>query len=117
MDIEFILNDALNKALITERIKPPFSSNKISEFVSGYIKDLNDSINEITDKEVQSQLCFLSGVSNSLSKVEYQKLVNDFLVHTEEEDKTKPNWQTRNNVPILHNSLNKFYIWLCKNYW
>ena len=73
--------------------------------------------NKITDKEAQTELCFLFGVTNSLSKIDYQKLANAFLVQTEEEDKTKPKWQTRNNVPILHNSLNEFYRWMCKNYW
>ena len=73
--------------------------------------------NKITDREAQTELCFLFGVTNSLSKLDYQKLVNDFLIQTEEEDKTKPKWQTKNNVPILLNSLNEFYRWLCKNYW
>jgi len=73
--------------------------------------------NKITYKEAQAELCFLFGVTNSLPKAEFQKIANDFLVQTEEEDKTKPKWQTKNNVPILHNSLNEFYRWLCKNYW
>lgn len=38
MDIEFILNDALNKALITDRIKGVPSSNKIADFVSKYVE-------------------------------------------------------------------------------
>ena len=38
MDIEFILNDALNKALITNRIKGVPSSNKIADFVSKYVE-------------------------------------------------------------------------------
>ena len=38
MDIEYILNDALNKALITDRIKGVPSSNKIADFVSKYIE-------------------------------------------------------------------------------
>jgi|LauGreDrversion4_2_1035121.scaffolds.fasta_scaffold595800_2 hypothetical protein len=52
-----------------------------------------------------------------MNKEEFQKLVNDFLVQTEEEDKTKPAWETKNHVPVLHGSLNEFYIWLTKNYW
>jgi hypothetical protein len=52
-----------------------------------------------------------------MNKEEFQKLANDFLVQTEEEDKTKPVWETKNHLPILHSSLNEFYIWLTKNYW
>jgi len=52
-----------------------------------------------------------------MNKEEFQNLVNDFLVQTEEEDKTKPVWETKNHVPVLHGSLNEFYIWLTKNYW
>ncbi|MEA3317696.1 MAG: hypothetical protein U9R54_07030 [Bacteroidota bacterium] len=72
---------------------------------------------EQTDNELTEKLLSLFSATNSLSKIKYQKLVNDFLLQTEEEDKTKPKWQTKNNVPILHNSLNEFYKWLCKNYW
>jgi hypothetical protein len=39
MDIKFILNDALNKALITERIKGVPSSNKIADFVNKYMEN------------------------------------------------------------------------------
>ena len=80
--------------------------------ISNKLKD-----NKITDKEAQTELCFLFGVTNSLSKLDYKKLANAFLVQAEEDDKIKPKWQTRNNVPILHNSLNEFYRWMCKNYW
>jgi hypothetical protein len=52
-----------------------------------------------------------------MNKEEFQKLANDFLVQTEEEGKTKPVWETKNYLPILHRSLNEFYIWLTKNYW
>ena len=38
MDIEFILNDALNKALITDKIKGIPNSNKIADFVSKYVE-------------------------------------------------------------------------------
>ena len=34
MDLDYILNDALNKALISERIKGIPNSNKIAKFVS-----------------------------------------------------------------------------------
>jgi hypothetical protein len=37
--IEFIINDALNKALITNRIKGVPDSNKIAYFVIDYIKE------------------------------------------------------------------------------
>ena len=36
-DLEFTLNDILNKALITNRIKNP-NSNKIAEFVTDWMK-------------------------------------------------------------------------------
>lgn len=26
-------------------------------------------------------------------------------------------WETKNHIPMLHNSINEFYIWLEKNYW
>jgi hypothetical protein len=52
-----------------------------------------------------------------MNKEEFQKLANDFLVQTENEGKTKPVWETKNHLPILHRSLNEFYIWLTKNYW
>lgn len=39
-DLEFTLNDILNKALITNRIKNP-NSNKIAEFVNEYLKHSN----------------------------------------------------------------------------
>ncbi len=41
MDIEHILNDALNKALCSKnRIQRP-NSNNIAEFVSEYLKSIN----------------------------------------------------------------------------
>ena len=40
-DVEFMLNDILNKALITKRIKGTPNSNKIAEYVSEYLKTLN----------------------------------------------------------------------------
>jgi hypothetical protein len=78
-------------------------------------KKLKD--NEINDKEAQKKLCFLFNNSNELSKQKYIELTNDFLKYTEKEDKYKPKWQTKNNIPMLYNSLNHFYNWLCENYW
>ncbi len=52
-----------------------------------------------------------------MTQEEFQILANDFLVETEKNDETKPSWETKNHVPILHNSLNEFYNWLTKNYW
>ena len=42
MDLDYILNDALNKALVsfTERIKGTPNSNKIAQFVSDYLKNM-----------------------------------------------------------------------------
>ncbi len=55
--------------------------------------------------------------SIDLTKEKFEKLANDFLVETEKEDKNKPDWETKNHIPVLHRSLNEFYIWLNKNYW
>ena len=52
-----------------------------------------------------------------MTKEEFQILANDFLVETEKTDETRPPWETKNHVPILHESLNEFYMWLEKNYW
>ncbi len=52
-----------------------------------------------------------------MTKEEFKDLANDFLVQTEEEDKTKMPWEAHNHVPILHMSINEFYLWLEKNYW
>lgn len=52
-----------------------------------------------------------------MTKDEFQRLVNDFLIQVEKEDKNKMSWQTKNHIPILHQSLNEFYIFLSKNYW
>lgn len=38
MDIDFLLNDVLNKALITNRIKGIPNSNKIAQFVIDYLE-------------------------------------------------------------------------------
>lgn len=93
--------------------------NKRSKSMKELIVKIGDKLknDEITEEEAKTLLLSLFGVTNSLSKLEYKNLANDFLVQTEEEDKTKPKWQTKNNVPILHNSLNEFYRWLCKNHW
>ena len=40
MDLDYILYDALNKALISERIKGIPNSNKIAKFVSNYLKNM-----------------------------------------------------------------------------
>lgn len=53
MDIDFLLNDVLNKALITDRIKGIPDSNKIAQFVIDYLetKPLNiDGVSNSTDK-------------------------------------------------------------------
>ena len=52
-----------------------------------------------------------------MNKEEFAKLVNDFLVQTKKEDETKMSWETKNHIPILHESLKEFYLWLEKNYW
>ena len=41
-DIEFVLNDILNKALITNRIQGIPDSNKIAKFVSAYLQEKNN---------------------------------------------------------------------------
>ena len=56
MDIEHILNDALNKALCSKnRIQQP-NSNNIAEFVNEYLAAINytHSCEELKDKEVLS---------------------------------------------------------------
>jgi len=50
-------------------------------------------------------------------KKQFQLLANKFLIETEESDKKKPGYMTKNHVPTLHNSLNEFYLWLEVNYW
>ena len=55
--------------------------------------------------------------NKNLTRDEFKRLANDFLVQTEKEDEQKMPWEKHNHVPILHNSLNEFYIWLDKNYW
>lgn len=52
----------------------------------------------------------------SFSDTNIKKLMNDFLVQTEELDKNKMPWETKNHIPILHQSLNEFYGWLKKNH-
>lgn len=54
---------------------------------------------------------------HNFTKEEFKKLANNFLNETEELDKNKMPWQTKNHIPILHQSLNEFYLWLDKNYW
>lgn len=49
------------------------------------------------------------------SKSDFKILSNQFLIETEEIDKTLPPWQIKNHVPTLYSSLNEFYIWLDKN--
>ena len=56
-------------------------------------------------------------VSSSFTRDDFKKIANDFLVQTEKDDEDKMPWETRNHVPILHQSLNEFYKWLDKNYW
>lgn len=55
--------------------------------------------------------------NQNISKSEFKKLANAFLIETEEADKTKMPWETKNHIPILHQSINEFYLWLTKNYW
>ena len=52
-----------------------------------------------------------------LTKNKFKVIANDFLVDTEEKDKTRQPWETRNHVPTLHSSLNEFYVWLDSNFW
>ena len=52
-----------------------------------------------------------------LTKNKFKVIANDFLVDTEEKDKTRQPWETRNHVPTLHSSLNEFYVWLNDNFW
>ena len=47
MDIKQILNDALNKALITDRITGVPNSNKIATFVNKYVKTEQLTIHSI----------------------------------------------------------------------
>jgi len=56
-------------------------------------------------------------IQKLISKKDFKKLANDFLVETENDDKSKMPWETKNHIPMLHNSINEFYIWLEKNYW
>tara|TARA_R110002110_G_scaffold102599_1_gene259823 strand:- start:298 stop:564 length:267 start_codon:yes stop_codon:yes gene_type:complete len=55
MNIKQILNDALNKALITDRIKGVPSSNKIADFVNKYAERYH---------EIQLKLLGFHNVSN-----------------------------------------------------
>jgi hypothetical protein len=55
--------------------------------------------------------------TKNISKKDFEKLANNFLVKTENDDKSKMPWETKNHIPTLHNSINEFYIWLEKNYW
>lgn len=50
-----------------------------------------------------------------MTKQEYTELVNKLLEDTEKTDKDKLAWQTRNHLPMLHQSLAEFYRWLVKN--
>jgi len=116
---------AINDTHCCTELKDEETPTSKDAFIAGYKKRAlmsglkYDEVSELHAKTLYK--CWNSfGVTNSLSKIEFQKLANDFLVQTEEENKTKPKvkvWQTKNNVPILHNSLNDFYRWLCKNYW
>ncbi len=56
-------------------------------------------------------------VTSSFTREDFKRIANDFLVQTEKDDESKMPWETRNHVPILHQSLNEFYQWLDKNYW
>jgi hypothetical protein len=73
MDIKFILNDALNKALCSrDRIKHP-NSNKIADFVNKY---------------VESEQLILHGVvfneASSNSKEHQEKLLREMMQNDEE---------------------------------
>lgn len=59
----------------------------------------------------------MSQEKNSFTKDEYRLLSNRFLIETEDLDKRKPSWMTKNHVENLYVSLNEFYLWLEKNYW
>lgn len=86
--------------------------------MSDIIKKAFDNIDPESEKRLDELLKNEEGVSSdNFSKTDFQKLANDFLMQIEKEDETKPKWQTKNNVPILYNSLHEFYRWLCKNHW
>ena len=68
-------------------------------------------------KNAQVPQCDKTAVNSSFTRDDFKKIANDFLVQTERDDKDKMPWETRNHVPILHQSLNEFYKWLDKNYW
>lgn len=50
MDIDFLLNDVLNKALITDRIKGIPNSNKIAQFVIDYLETKPLNIDGVTKR-------------------------------------------------------------------
>ena len=83
------------------------------------ILEISDKLRneEITENEAQKQFLFLFGVTNSLTSKSFQIQADTFLRETEINDKDKPVFMTKNHVPILHQSINEFFIWLKKNYW
>lgn len=62
MNIEFLLNNILNKALITDRIKQP-NSNKISVFVSNFMES-----NKLISPVISSKLGFAKFIKNPKGK-------------------------------------------------
>ena len=74
MDIEkldFILNDALNKALMSkDRIKQP-NSNNVADFVSKYITDNNQALQL---KQTGVSTCFLEDVTDDVFNMWYKQV-------------------------------------------
>jgi len=64
MDIKQILNDALNKALITDRIKGVPSSNKIADFVNKYVESEQLILPVVVRRSGQLIICKNCGSKN-----------------------------------------------------
>ena len=69
--LDFILNDALNKALISKyRIKNP-NSNKVADFVNKYISDNNQAL-QLQQTGVST--CFLEDYEDHFFEVKYKQV-------------------------------------------
>ena len=82
MDIKFILNDALNKALINkDRIKGIPSSDKIGDFVNKYVKSEQLLIQRVSDQRELLTAFLQYGKQRHytpLTEEQIEALVNDF---------------------------------------
>lgn len=75
------------------------------------------SVNCNINKNIPIQKSSKTTIIGVFTREDFKKIANDFLVQTEKDDKDKMPWETRNHIPILHQSINEFYKWMDKNYW